>query len=129
MNYAAAVLLAACLALGWLYKNSLEDLAAKENELASLKEAHVRLEREKVITDRIVLDYERDRSKLNAQRASALEELENACKADDACDWADSVIPDSVWEALSRNSDGGSRSSVRTAGGLPGGGTSQGTDK
>lgn len=120
MKYLACGGILAALAMGWLWKAALGELAAREAELAVTRKANELLEREREMTNQVLSAWNNDRTIIANVRSEVRATLKGALKDEISRAWAAVDVPAGVWEALRRAGGENPGASGGAAARLPG---------
>jgi hypothetical protein len=142
MKYVVAALIAALLLLGWLYRSANKELVDIKGELATAQAVNAEnartmanLERSIQTTDKVLADWNQDRTTLAGVRNATRQAMKEAIHDENFKTWADSLVPSAAWSLLRENypigadADYSAQPSGGAAGGLPGNANTNQRDK
>jgi transcriptional regulator len=130
-SYIIAGLCAALAVMGLLYRSASGDieraridLAVAEQVMKADKAAIERLEQSIAVTDRIIDEWNEDRTTLAQVRSTARQAIKEAMRDETFKVWAASLAPPDAWRVLGANVDAHGNAAVGPSlgatGGLPG---------
>jgi len=113
MKYIVAALCAAVLLFGWLYRNANNQLFVVKGELATAQAVNVEnaqamaaLQHSVETTDKVLADWNQDRTTLAAVRNTARQAIKEAIHANNNESlraWADTPVPGDAWGLLRKD--------------------------